>query len=179
MFVSDEVLVTASFAAASKRMSTLVDGAALAHASREAWGEGLANVGLDGPIPGSSELIHVQFRELVQRGGVAVLTLRWQAEDAAGDLFPALDADLTLAPHGESSTLLGLDGVYRLPAGIRQAVPDSTLLNRVATATARALLNRLAEVIADAAGNHAGTTIDGRAPDSLGPRRPRAESRDP
>jgi hypothetical protein len=170
MFVSDEVSVDASFAAASWRLSALMDGAALVRVSHTAWGEGLARVGPAGPVPGLSKLVHVQFRELAHRGGVAVLTLRWQAAGAAGGLFPVLDADLTLVPHGENATLLGLDGVYRPPAGALGAALDRALLHRIATATARSLLSRIAEAIADPvpdpAGGYAQLAPDRRTPDS-------------
>lgn len=93
--------------------------------------------------------MHVRFRELARRGGVAVLTLRWQATGAVGGLFPVLDADLTLIPHGENATLLGLDGVYGPPAGAFGAALDRALLHRIAAATVRSLLNRIGEAIAD------------------------------
>lgn len=170
MFVSDEVSVEASFAAASRRLAALMDGTALVRASHGAWGEGLARVGPAGPVPGLSKLVRVQFRELSYRGGVAVLTLRWQAAGAADGLFPVLDADLTLVPHGENATLLGLDGVYGPPAGALGAALDRAVLHRVAAATARSLLNRIARAIADPvpdqAGSHARFTPDRRTPDS-------------
>ncbi len=170
MFVSDEVGVDASFAVACRRLSALMDGTALVRASHGAWGEGLARVGPAGPVPGLSKLVHVQFRELARRGGVAVLTLRWQAAGAAGGLFPVLDADITLVPHGETGTLLGLDAVYGPPGGGLGAVLDRALLHRVAAATARSLLNRIAEAIADPvpdpARSHAPFTLERRIPDS-------------
>jgi hypothetical protein len=45
----------------------------------------------------------------------ARLCLRWEAIGPDGALYPALDADLTLASAGETITLLTLAGVYRLP----------------------------------------------------------------
>jgi hypothetical protein len=169
VFVSDEVSVDASFAAASKRLAALMDGTALVRASHGAWGEGLAKVGPAGPVPGLSKLVNVQFRELTHHGGVAVLALRWQATGAAGGLFPVLDADLTLVPHGEDATLLGLDGVYGPPAGALGAALDRALLHRVAAATARSLIRRIADAIADPmpdpAGSHARLTPDRPTPD--------------
>ena len=156
MFVGDEVSVEASFAAASRRLAALIDGNALVRASHGAWGEGLARVGPAGPVPGLSKLVHIQFRELAHRGGVAVLTLRWQAAGPAGGLFPVLDADLTLVPHGENATLLGLAGVYGPPrrprsgAGPCLAAPGRGRDRPLA-------LNRIAEAIADAAPDPAGS----------------------
>ncbi len=168
MFVSDEIRVEAGFEAASKRLSDLADGTALGRVSRGAWGDGIARVGPVGPLPGLSKLVHVQFRELARRGGVAVLTIRWQATGAAGGLFPVLDADITLAPDGENAALLGIDGVYGPPAGAIGAAMDRALLHRIATATARSFLNRLADAIADPvpdpAGSHAHAGPDRRDP---------------
>ena len=168
MFVSDEVRVKASFEAAARRLSDLADGAGLDRASHGAWGEGIARVGPVGPLPGLSKLVHVQFRELARRGGVAVLTIRWQATGPAGGLFPVLDADITLAPHGENAALLGIDGVYGPPAGAIGAAMDRALLRRIATATVRSFLSRLADAIADPvpdpAGSHAHVGPDRRNP---------------
>lgn len=170
MFVGDEVSVEASFAVASERLSAL-DGTALIRASHEAWGDGLARVGPAGPVPGLSKLMHVQFRELAHRGGVALLTVRWQAAGPAGELFPVLDADLTLVSHGDNTALLGLDGVYRAPAGTFGTVLDRVLLHRIAAATARSLLSRMADVIADPrpnpASSHAQLMTHRRAPHAL------------
>jgi hypothetical protein len=163
MFVSDEVNVDASFAAASRRLSDLMDGTALVRASHRAWGEGLARVGPAGSVPWLSKLVHVQFRDLAHRGRVAVLTIRWQATGPAGGLFPIMDADLTLAPHGENATLLGLDGVYGPPAGTLGAALDRAVLHRVAAGTARSLLSRIAEAIADPAPDQADRIPHGEA----------------
>jgi hypothetical protein len=149
MFVRDEVSVDASFAAACRRLSTLMDGSALVRASHGAWGEGLARVGLASGVPGLARLVNVQFRELALRSGVAVLTLRWQAAGASGGLFPALDADLTLIPNGENAALLGLEGVYGPPAGALGAALDRAVLHRIGAATTRSFLSRIAQAIAD------------------------------
>jgi hypothetical protein len=170
MFVSDEVSVDASFAAASRRMSALTDGSALARASHGAWREGLARVGPAGAVPGLSKLVHVQFRELAFRGGVAVLTLRWQAAGATGGLFPVLDADLTLISNGENAALLGLEGVYGPPAGALGAALDRAVLHRIAAATVRSFLGRVAGALSDAVPDpphsQAWFPPDSRMPDS-------------
>jgi hypothetical protein len=128
-------------------------------------------VGPAGAVPGLSKLMHVQFRELAHRGGVALLTVRWQAAGPAGELFPVLDADLTLVSHGDNAALLGLDGVYRPPAGTIGTVLDRVLLHWIAAATARSLLSRMADVIADPRPNPASSYAQlmrhRRASDSL------------
>jgi hypothetical protein len=98
-------------------------------------------------VPALSKLVRVQFREPVRRGAVTVLTLRWEATGATGRIFPVLDADITLAPDGEEATLLGLDGVYGPPGGAVGAGLDRVILHRIATATVRSFLTRIAGAI--------------------------------
>ena len=52
-------------------------------------------------------------------------------------------------PDGEKAALLGLNGVYGPPAGAIGAALDRAVLHRIATATARSFLSRLARVLAD------------------------------
>jgi hypothetical protein len=151
MFVSDEVRVELSFAVASQRLATLAGSSSLICASHAAWGDGLARVGPSGPVPGLSKLVRVQFRDPVQRDGVATLTLRWQATGPMGGLFPVLDADVRLSPVGEQATLLGLDGVYGPPGGLVGAGLDRAILHRIAAGTVRAFLSRLGAALAEPA----------------------------
>jgi hypothetical protein len=152
MFIGDEVRVDASFVAASRRLAGLAGTQSLTLASHGAWGDGLARVGPGPAVPGLSKLVHVQIQELIQRDGVATVALRWQATGAAGGLFPVLDADITVLPDGEQAVLLGLNGVYRPPGGTVGATLDRAFLHRIATATVRAFLLRLATAIADPVG---------------------------
>jgi hypothetical protein len=72
--------------------------------------------------------------------------LRWEAASGAGQQFPALDANITLACDGEGATLIGLDGVCRTPP----AAPPGQAATCIAAATAvRALLASIAAVISD------------------------------
>lgn len=98
-------------------------------------------------MPAPSKLVRVQFREPVQRGVVRVLTLRWEATGASGPIFPVLDADITLAPDGDEATLLRLDGRYGPPGGAVGAGFDRVILHRIATATVRSFLTRIAEAV--------------------------------
>jgi hypothetical protein len=149
MFVSDETQVRASFAAVSARLANLAQGAALLEASRQAYDQAAAGLMCGvGPATGVSRLVGAQFRGLVTRGVSAVLTLRWEAAGAAGGLFPALDADITISPAGAGMTLLRIDGAYRAPLGAIGAGLDSLVLHRVASATIRAFIGRVADLIA-------------------------------
>ena len=113
-------------------------------------GQGLARVGPLGEVPGVSKLVEVHVLDVVTRGESAVLAPRWQATGPGGGLFPALDADIWLTPAGEGSARLSLAGVYRPPLGALGAGLDRAVFHRVADATARSLLARVADVLAAA-----------------------------
>ena len=151
MFVGDKMQMQVSAVDAAARLASLTGGSSLIRASHAAWDEGIARVGPAGPLPGLSKLVRVQFLPAVQRGAVTVLALRWEATGAGGRLFPVLDANITLLPDGEQATLLGLEGVYRPPAGVAGAWLDRTILHRVAAATIRSFLHRIADTISDPA----------------------------
>lgn len=164
MFVSDEVLLDVRFDAAQARLANLASGGALASVSEEAYGDeirGLVRVGPLGSAPGMSRLVQVRFRDLVTHEDSAMLTLRWEAIGPGGGLFPALDADITLTPAGDQATVLKLAGAYRPPLGPVGAGLDRAILHRVATATTRGFLSRIADAIARPA--HAAETERGAA----------------
>ena len=125
MFISDEVLLDVSFAAAQARLANLARGGSLLSASQAAYGDGITGLARVGPLgggPGMSRLVQVHFRDLVTREGSAVLALRWEAAGPCGGMFPALDADITLTPAGSRlpcSSWPGLTGRrWVLPATV-------------------------------------------------------------
>ena len=72
-----------------------------------------------------------------------------------GTAFPALAADLTLSPVGETTTMLTLAGVYRLP-GQAAAGPDPAGVRCVAALTIRCFIARLACALMHPAGSAPG-----------------------
>jgi hypothetical protein len=155
MFVSDEVLLDVGFTAAQARLANLTRGGSLVGASQAAYGDGITGLARVGPLgsgPGLSRLVQVHFRDLLTREDSAVLTLRWETIGPGGGLFPTLDADITLTPAGEQATLLTLAGAYRPPLGAVGVGLDRAILHRVATATTRTFMNRIADAIAHPAG---------------------------
>jgi hypothetical protein len=113
--------------------------------------DGLAaviRVGPFGDVPGASKLVRVRFLDPVYRGDAMRLALRWEATGVTSGLFPVLDADISLTPAGEQTTRLALAGSYRPPLGGLGAGLDKAILNRVATATIRALLRKVADNLA-------------------------------
>jgi hypothetical protein len=154
MFVDAQTVVDVTFDRARARLANLARDGWLAGASDDAYGEwdrGLARVGPLGSAPGMSRLVDVRFRDVVTHGRSAVLALRWEAVGPGGGLFPVLDADLTMAPHGESQTLLTMSGAYRPPLGSVGAALDRAVLHRVAVATVQGFVNRIGHAVADPA----------------------------
>jgi hypothetical protein len=155
VFVGDEVLLDISFVAARARLANLIRGGLLLSVSEGAYGEGIAGQARVGPLgsaPGISRLVEVHVRDLAETSDSAGLALRWAATGPGGRLFPALDADLTLRSAGEQATVLALVGAYRPPLGGLGAGLDQAILHRVATATIRTFLGRVADAIVRPAG---------------------------
>jgi hypothetical protein len=154
VFVGSETVVEVAFDVARVRLADLARAGWLAGASDDAYGElgqALARIGPLGSAPGVSRLVDVQFRDLVMHERSAVLALRWEAVGSGAGLFPVMDADITLEPHGEYQTLLTLTGSYRPPLGAVGAALDRAVLHRVAVATVQGFVNRIGTAVADPA----------------------------
>jgi hypothetical protein len=82
----------------------------------------------------------------VRSGSKVVSPLRWAASGPAG-LFPSLDADLEVAPVGDGRTQLAMSARYVPPFGGVGRVIDRALLSRVAEATLKDFLDRVADKI--------------------------------
>ena len=142
MFVADEVLLDVQYAAARGRLARLIR-AGLLSPSQDAYDHG--TVGLDRASAGGlSKLVTVQVSELALAGETNGVAIRWQASGPGSGLFPVLDADIVLAPADDRHTLLTLTGVYRPPLGPLGSLLDRAVLHRVAAATIRNFLGRLA-----------------------------------
>jgi hypothetical protein len=151
MFASHEVVLSMSFARSRARLAVLGRGGWLSGPSERAYAEGLVGLteaGSCGAVLSASRLVRVQLLEPVPRADRLVLPLRWEATGAAGQLFPVLDADLTLSPGGEEHSTLTLTGAYRPPLGRADAALDRVLLGRAAAATVRSLLTQVAASLA-------------------------------
>ena len=142
MFVGDEVRLDVSFAIARERLTQLSENGALFEPSKDAY-RSLARVG----IGGLSKLVRVQVRELSWTDRSAGLALRWEAIGVGSELFPVLDADLKLAVRLEG-TVLTMAGTYRPPLGPLGEALDRAILHRVASATVRSFLARVAAQVA-------------------------------
>jgi len=152
MFVREEIHLEASFDVAQTGLAGLRRGCWLLNASQAAYGHGIsgtARVGPAGGWPTVSKLVNIEVGDMITHEASASLPLRWEATGPGSGLFPALDADVTLSYDEEHATTLSLTGVYRPPLGTLGAMLDRAFLSRVASATIRDFLSRLANAIAD------------------------------
>jgi hypothetical protein len=151
MFVGDEVVLDVSFAVAQARLADITGSDLLRTASEDAYGAGITGLAQVGAL-GLGKVVRVHVRPLAETGGRAGLAIRWEATGPGGGLFPALDADIRLVPAADQTTLLVLAGVYRPPLGPLGIALDRAVMHRVAAATIRNLLGRLAASVTGAAG---------------------------
>jgi len=150
MFVSGEVRLEIGFADARARLADLSRAGWLLDASQEAYGHGtagLAQFAPPGSVGGMSRLVAAHSRDLAGPGDPARLALRWEAIGPDGEVFPALDADITLIPAGEHATALTLAGVFRPPPENPGHGLDQAIVQRVAMTAIRAFLDRIAQAI--------------------------------
>ncbi len=143
MFVGDEMLLEVGFAIARERLARLAESGALTGTSEDAYSREATQMMRVGAV-GLSKLVRVQVRELAWNAESAGLAIRWEATGPRGALFPVLDADIRLVPAGEQVTALTMAGSYRPPLGVVGETLDRTILHRIATATVRGFLARVA-----------------------------------
>jgi hypothetical protein len=72
--------------------------------------------------------------------------MRWEAEGLER-LFPRLEADIEIAGLGAGRTQLSISARYRPPLGAVGRVLDRNLLHRVAEATVKDFLDRIAAAL--------------------------------
>jgi hypothetical protein len=161
VFVGDEVELGVSFAVARERLMQLAGSGLLLSTSQNAYDLGTAGLARVG-IPGLSKLVRVQARDLAVTQESVGLAIRWEATGPAGELFPVLDADMTLVRAGERTAVLTMSGVYRPPLGALGQALDRVALHHVAAATIRDFVAQVAARIAGQPGGY--VTVQGGPP---------------
>jgi hypothetical protein len=154
MFAAYQVAIDAPYHVVSDRLNHLMNWSVLHGVSEAAYEGGLETllrVGPFGATRGLSRLVRVHSLKPVRRNGETTVALRWEATGVTGDLFPVLDAQLTLAPDGEHRSRLELVGSYRPPLGPAGTILDRAIMGRVAEATIRTLLEQAVAVLANPA----------------------------
>ena len=99
-------------------------------------------------IPGIAAVADDRGQHLmpVASAGRSWIAITWRATGPAG-LFPVMDAELELASLGPPLTQLSLSGRYQPPLGWVGRTIDKALLSRVAEATIKDFVDRLASAI--------------------------------
>jgi hypothetical protein len=95
--------------------------------------------------------VAIEFAPVVHTGKKAVFPFQWSASGPGG-LFPALDADLEVAPLGTASSQLAISARYTPPLGKFGALMDRAVLSRVAEATIKDFLDRVAAAVLEIVG---------------------------
>ena len=144
MFVRTFVEIAAPFAAVDAALTS--DG--------EDWLPALATSAEEG---GERRMAEVGFGKAVRVGRSVVVTvgeparlefktlqpISWRPAHAEG-LLPAMDAEIEVAPMGAAYTQLAMTARYTPPFGMLGRVADRALLHRVAEATIKDFLDRVA-----------------------------------
>jgi hypothetical protein len=151
VFVGDQVILDVSFDAARCQLRRLASDGLLLGISEYAYATGVTDLAEAGLAAASAQLAGVRSGDLMETGERARLPLRWQEIGPDGALFPALDADLTLSPAGQATTVLALAGVYRLPAPTAAGL-DPAIVRCLADVTIRSFIARLACALTHPAG---------------------------
>jgi hypothetical protein len=147
VLVSEETRVQAAFPTASARLANLARGGSLLRISENAYCDAAARLLPTGPAPRAARQIRAECRYLATRSDSAVVTLHWEVIGAGAVQLPVLDADVTVVPAGDQTTLLRFDGAYPAPLGAAGGGPDSIVLHHVASATIRMFAGRIADLI--------------------------------
>ncbi len=152
VLIHDFVQVPRPFAEVSSAI--LADGAGLFGApAAAAYGEGeRLSLQLTPSLKHSAfgKRVEVDVGRAYQRDDRLVVPIHWWASGATA-LFPQLEADLEVAPLGSDATQITLMGRYEPPlAGLGRQV-DRLLLHRVAEASVRSFLTRVAASLVGAA----------------------------
>ena len=108
----------------------------------------LAEVGFGEAIRVKREVV-VELGAPIQTASTTVFPIRWHASEHPG-LFPALDADVEVAALGPTRTQLAISARYAPPFGAFGRAMDRALLSRVAEATLKDFLDRVAEAVGGA-----------------------------
>ncbi|MFL5792055.1 MAG: hypothetical protein ACJ76A_11195 [Actinomycetota bacterium] len=84
----------------------------------------------------------------IRKPAKTTIPLGWSASGPAGGVFPALDADLEVAPLEDGRCQLAISARYEPPLGAVGRAIDRALLARVAEATVKDFLDRVRDSIA-------------------------------
>jgi hypothetical protein len=90
--------------------------------------------------------VEIVFRTPMRMPTKTILPMHWAAAGSRS-LFPELDADLEVAPLGSHQTQLSMSAQYAPPLGTIGRALDRAVLHRVAEATLKDFLDRVAQAM--------------------------------
>jgi len=146
MFVDEVLVLDVPVAAAQDRLLAFhVDGG-VQDAATFAFREGHVILEGDG-FTGWTDQVAVHSVPAYLRSATTILPLRWVVTGTSGDIIPAVDANLELDQAPDGRARLTFRGSYRPPWGQLGFVLDQQRLQDAARATARGLLDRVADAL--------------------------------
>jgi hypothetical protein len=152
MFIAEVVTAQARYGEAVARLADVINAGALRSASEAAYQDGRAELlraGALGPARELPDLARVRHLPPIQRSAAMTAPIRWEATGPGGELFPVLDADLTMTPDGDSRIRLRLAGAFRPLSGWGNIMLlGAPISGRFASAAVRSLLRRITGAVA-------------------------------
>lgn len=110
----------------------------------------LAAVGFEVAHVRVEKRVRIEVISLERSATKVMLLIRWEAFHGA-KLFPVFEGSLELAPAGDNASRIALGGEYQPPGGAVGRAGDRSLLHRVAAATAKDFVDRVARVLSSSA----------------------------
>ncbi len=107
----------------------------------------LAEVGFGTPGGRLEKRVSVELGDPLRLQSKTLLPISWRAHGLQR-LFPVLEGDLEVAALGRSRTQLAMSARYQPPLGVVGEAADRALLHRVAEATVKDFLDRVAKALA-------------------------------
>jgi hypothetical protein len=159
MFLVEEIRLPVGVDEARGRLQEYLQAGGLQGDSDRAFSEG-RNMLIRAGVLGVSKEVQVQVLPPYLYGATMLVPLRWVATGPSGAMFPQLDANLELMPDGAHGSILRVSGSYRPPLGAVGATLDRVVLHRVAEATSRTLLQKLARALTGDSSANRGARVD-------------------
>lgn len=147
MFVYYFVTLAMAFGTAEERLMGATD--AMGELAGAAYREGeeiRARIGIGGERPLIAKTVRLTTGSPLRSESQTTLPVIWEATGPSV-LFPRMDGDLVLAPMGPELTQLAFRGSYRPPLGGVGRAIDRTMLHRVAEASVKGFLDRVARAM--------------------------------
>ncbi len=105
-----------------------------------------ADVGIGSEGHRVTKTVEIEVGDATRLGEKTILPLVWRAAGAEA-LFPVMEGDLEVAPLGPNRTQLAMSARYRPPLGPVGRAIDRALMHRVAEATIKDFVDRVASAI--------------------------------